>query len=340
MIKNASPILDALRKATVSEIAAVEFMEQQRWSGAPACPRCGAVEVYKMTSAGGGRNKDFRWRCRGCKQMFSVRTNTIFEESRLPLRVWVFAFWRAAASKKGCSALELAREMEITHKSALFVLRRIRHGLSANNNAPKLTGTIETDETYIGGKPRRPFGSKGWGRMPHARGPADKASVVGMVQRDGDVRFKLLDRVTSDRLGQFVAENADLTCRLITDEHLGYVRVGKAFQGGHETVNHSIGEYARPMSDVHSNTIEGVFSLLKRGVMGTFHSISRKHLPNYLNEFEFRWNTRKLDDGQRVAKAIRQVDGKRLEYRESVDNPPYLVPEWEWRVQPRAPFEG
>jgi transposase-like protein len=339
MIKNTSPILDALRKATVSEAAAVEFMEQQRWGDAPACPRCGAAEVYKMTSADGTRNKDYRWRCRGCKRMFTVRTGTIFEETRLPLRVWVFAFWRAAASKKGCSALELAREMEITHKSALFVLRRIRHGLGSGDvRQAKLTGTVETDEVYIGGKPRRPFGSKGWGRMPHSRGAADKVPVVGMVQRGGDVRFRMMDRITADRLAEVIAENADLTCRLITDEHAGYQRVGRAFQGGHETVNHSLGEYARAGSDVHSNTIEGVFSLIKRGVMGTFHSVSRKHIPNYLNEFEFRWNTRKLDDGQRVARAIRQVDGKRLEYRESVDNPPYFVPKWEWRVQPKAPF--
>jgi transposase-like protein len=129
MIKNASPILNALRKATVNEAVAVEFMEQHRWDNAPACPRCGAVEVYKMTSADGSRNKDYRWRCRGCKQMFTVRTGTIFEESRLPLRVWVYAFWKAASSKKGISALQLSREMEITHKSALFVLRRLRHGL-------------------------------------------------------------------------------------------------------------------------------------------------------------------------------------------------------------------
>lgn len=176
--------------------------------------------------------------------------------------------------------------------------------------------------------------------MPHNRGAADKAAVVSMVQRGGDVRFRLMDRITSDRLTEVIAEHADLTCRLITDEHQGYKRVGHVFEGGHETVNHSIGEYARPRSDVHSNTIEGVFSLIKRGGMGTFHSVSRKHIPNYLNEFEFRWNTRKLDDGQRVAMEIKQVDGKRLEYRESVDNPPYLVPEWEWRVQPKAPFEG
>lgn len=339
MIKNTSPILTALRKATISETAAVEFLEQHRWQGAAACPRCGAVEVYQMTSADGSRNKDYRWRCRGCKQMFTVRTGTIFEESRLPLRVWVYAFWKAASSKKGISALQLAREMEITHKSALFVLRRIRHGLSTNADAPKLVGTVEADETYIGGKPRRVMGSMGYGRKPYERGAADKAAVMGVVQRGGDVRFRMLDRVTSDRLSRFIAENADLTCRLITDEHAGYRGVGAAMAGGHESVKHSIGQYAKYGTDIHSNTVEGVFSLLKRGVMGTFHSVSRKHLPNYLNEFEFRWNTRKLDDGQRVAKAIRQVDGKRLEYRESVDNPPYLVPEFKWQVQAKAPFD-
>src|SRR5438067_3042820 len=322
MIKNASPILKALRAATQSETAAVEFLEQQRWGDAPACPRCGVADVYRMTAADGARNKDYRWRCRGCKQMFTVRTGTIFEESRLPLRVWVYAFWKACSSKKGISALQLSREMEITHKSALFVLRRIRHG-PGSENAPKLTGTIEADETYVGGRPRRFFGythKHKTGRGTH------KVPVMGVVQRGGDVRFRLLDRLTSDRLSEVLAENADLTCRLITDEYVGYQGVGKAFQGGHEAVKHAIGEYVRKGTDVHSNTIEGVFSLIKRGVMGTFHSVSRKHLPNYLNEFEFRWNTRKLDDGQRVARAIRQVDGKRLEYRESVDNPPYLVP--------------
>lgn len=337
MVKHTSPVLDALRTATTSERAAVEFLEQQRWGSAPACPRCGVVDVYQMTSADGNRNKDYRWRCRACKQMFTVRTGTIFEESRLPLRVWVSAFWRACASKKGISALQLSREMEITHKSALFVLRRIRHGMGASGEQPKLTGTVEADETYVGGKPRRSFG---YG-TPHKGGRGtEKIPVVGMVQRGGDVRFRMMDRLTADRLSDVLAENADLTCRLITDEYPAYARVGKAFAGGHHTTTHSAYEYVRPGTDIHSNTIEGVFSLIKRGVMGTFHSVSRKHLPNYLNECEFRWNTRKLDDGQRVAKAIQHVDGKRLQYRESVERPPYFVKAWEWQapIQPKAPF--
>src|SRR5262245_49458814 len=146
MVKNTSPILAALRRAAVNETLAVEVLEQQRWGDAPACPRCGDANVYKMQGADGQRNADYRWRCKGCKQMFTVRTGTIFEESRLPLRVWVYAFWKAASSKKGISALQLSREVEITHKSALFVLRRIRHGLSSEGQR-KLTGTVEADET-------------------------------------------------------------------------------------------------------------------------------------------------------------------------------------------------
>jgi transposase-like protein len=145
-----------------------------------------------------------------------------------------------------------------------------------------------------------------------------------MVQRGGDVRFQMLERITADQLNKFIAENADLSCRIITDEFNLYNKVGRKFEGGHHVVKHSAGEYVKPGTDVHSNSIEGVFSLIRRGVMGTFHSVSKKHLPNYLNEFQFRWNTRKLDDGQRVSAAIKKIDGKRLEYRESVDNPPYL----------------
>jgi len=146
-----------------------------------------------------------------------------------------------------------------------------------------------------------------------------------------------MERVTSENIGRFVAENADLSCRMIADDLNVYKGVGKFFRGGHEVVTHSTGESVRRGTDVHSNTVEGVFSLIRRGMMGTFHSVSRKHLPNHLNEFQFRWNTRKVDDGQRVSTAIQTIIGKRLEYRESVDNPPYLVP-----LPPKqldAPFE-
>lgn len=319
MTKRTSPVLSALRAASLDESLAVAFFEQHRWGKAPACPRCGSAGVYQMTGANGKRNADYRWRCRDCKKMFTVRTGTAFEETRLPMRVWAHALWRSAASKKGVSALQLSREAEITHKSALFVLRRIRHGMGvATVNAPKLQGTVEADETFVGGKLIR--GSQ-MGRAPF---DADnKTPVLGMVQRDGDVRLRMMERLTAKALGKHLIENADLTCRLVTDQWRSYEGPGTAFEGGHHTVNHSRSEYVR--GDVYTNTIESVFSLIKRGVMGTFHSITRKHLPNYLNEFEYRWNTRKLTDGERISKAVRALEGKRLTYRESVDNPPYLV---------------
>jgi transposase-like protein len=329
MIKNRSAVLEALKNAAVSEKLAVEFLEKQRWGNEPACPKCGSVEVYMMMGRDGNRNKDYRWRCRGCSVLFSVRTSTVFEETRLPLRVWVYAIWKACSSKKGISALQLSREMEITHKSALFILRRIRHGLGEMNE-PKLTGTVEVDEVYVG--PRRP---RYKGISKQGRGTL-KTPVVGMVQRGGDVRFQMLERITADQLNKFIAENADLSCRIITDEFNLYNKVGRKFEGGHHVVKHSAGEYVKAGTDIHSNSIEGVFSLIRRGVMGTFHSVSKKHLPNYLNEFQFRWNTRKMDDGQRVSAAIKKIDGKRLEYRESVENPPYLPKP---AAQMKAPFE-
>lgn len=319
MKKAKSTVLESLRQATVDEATAVAFLENQRWANAPSCPHCESEKVYHMKDRRGERNKDYRWRCRGCGQMYSVRTKSVLEETRLPLRVWVYAIWKAASSKKGISALQLSREMEITHKSALFVLRRLRHGLD-EVEPQKLTGTVETDEVYLGGRPRYSHVA-GRGRA------SEKTPVIGMVQRDGDVRFRVMERLTADRVGEFIAENADHTCRIITDQFGTYraLKLGEYFEGGHETVNHSKKEYVRVGTDVHSNTIEGVFSLIQRGIMGTFHSVSRKHLPNYLNEFQFRWNTRKLDDGERVSRVVKQLVGKRLEYRESVENPPYLA---------------
>lgn len=330
MVKNASPILAALKAATQSEAAAVAFLEQQRWGDTPACPLCGSTNYYQMANQKeGGRNKDYRWRCRDCRKMSTVRAGTVFEETRLPLRVWVYAFWRACASKKGISALQLSREMEITHKSALFVLRRIRHGLGydATIDPKMLIGTVEVDETFVGGKPR-------FRNMTTESVIKEKTPVIAMVERGGAVRYKAVPSATADVVADVVARNASITARLVTDESLIYKRVGREFIGGHFSVTHSKKEYVKPGTDIHTNTVEGVFSLLKRGIYGTFHSVSKKHLPNYLNEFEFRHNTRKMNDGERVNRAIQRVDGKRLTYRESVDNPPYAV----LPKQPLAPF--
>jgi transposase-like protein len=179
MKRERSAVLEALRNAAVDESKSANFFEEQRWGKCPACPRCGDVSVYPMMGRDGQRNKDYRWRCRGCKEMFTVCTGTIFEETRLPLRVWVYALWKACSSKKGISALQLSREMEITHKSALFVLRRIRHGVG-DTEQPRMKGTVEVDEFYVGGKPRYKGTSmpgKGSNRTP----------VVGIVRVAGTI---------------------------------------------------------------------------------------------------------------------------------------------------------
>lgn len=164
-----SPILDELRRACMDEPAAVAFMERHRWGDSPACPRCGDMAVYQMGSMEGGRNIDYRWRCRGCKRMFTVRTGTVMEETRLPLRAWCFAFWKACASKKGVSAMQIHRETEISYKSALYLMHRIRHAMGTESGV-KLSGTVEADETYVGGKPR--YSSAASGKWPPAPSPS------------------------------------------------------------------------------------------------------------------------------------------------------------------------
>ncbi len=305
------PIIAALPKACSDEKTAVEFMEKQRWGAHPACPRCGDLDVYQMKdSKTGERQAGYRWRCHGCKEQFTVRIGTVFEESRIPMRHWCFAFWRASTSKKGVSALEIHRQTGISYKSALFMMHRIRFAMTETDPSP-LTGTVEADEVFIGGR-NRPFNNSRKSRK------IEKTAVVGMKERGGRVRPRIVADVTANSLKNVLRANVDKSARVYTDEWLGYrAWVGKEFAGGHETVRHSTHEYAR--GDVHTNSIEGFFGMLRRGLDGIYHSVSRKHLHRYLGEFEFRHNYRKLSDGERAQLAIRSANHKRLMYREVVE---------------------
>jgi transposase-like protein len=306
-----SEIVKALPGACTDEAAAVEFLEQQRWCGVPACPHCGDTDVYQMRDARTRqRSKRFLWRCHGCKRQFTVRVGTVFEDSRIPLRHWCYAFWAACASKKGVSALQIHRQTGVSYKSALFLMHRIRWAMKQPTNGKPLKGIVEADETYVGGKPKRGFGIAGRGTK--------KTPVVAVVERGGGVRVRAVTEVTSRNLGAHLFGNVERSARLITDEFLAYRGIGEAFGSGHDTVKHTAGEYAR--GDVHTNTVECFFSLLKRGLYGTFHSVSKRHLHRYLDEFAFRWDTRKMDDGERTGAAIRGAEGKRLLYREPTRN--------------------
>jgi transposase-like protein len=299
------PTLEAIPLACADEKAAVEFMEGQRWGEHPACPRCGSLNVYQMRdSKTGERQADYRWRCREKhpSQQFTVRTGTVFEDSRAELRHWCFAFWRASTSKKGVSALEIHRQTGLSYKSALFMLHRIRFAMSDSVIGP-LGGEVEVDETYVGGKPRYKGVSK------RGRG-TKKQCVLAMVERGGRVKTRPIANVTGKTLKDAIREDVHPSARIITDENSAYTGIGSEFAGGHQTVCHSAREYVR--GDVHSNTIEGFFSTVKRGINGIYHAVSKEHLHRYMAEFEFRYNNRNLEDGERLSLAIRASDGKRL----------------------------
>ena len=301
------PVIERMPAACSDEGKAVAFMEELRWGDHPACPLCGDLNVYKMTGKDGARAAGYRWRCRGCKQMYSVRKGTVMEDSAIPFRHWCFAFWRASASKKGVSALEIHRYTGVSYKSALFLMNRIRYAMEAGPGP--LSGIVEVDETYVGGKPRY----KGTGKT--GRG-TKKTPVLAMVERGGRVRAQVLPNITAKTLTPAVVKAVHHSARIYTDEYAGYNHIGRRFKRGHETVAHGKREYAR--GDVHTNTIEGFFSILKRGINGIYHAVSKKHLHRYLSEFTFRYSNRELGDGARVALAVKQADGKRLMYSDVV----------------------
>lgn len=303
-----SEVVKKIPLACSDELAAVELFEKLRWGNHPGCVHCGSVNVYKMTDAKTGqRNSRFLWRCHDCKKQYTVRIGTVYEESRIELRHWAFAFWRASTSKKGVAALEIMRQCQISYKSALFLMNRIRFAMAPENPAAdKLKGTVECDETYVGGKPRNK------GRNVRGKG-TKKVPVFVAVERNGRIRRRVLTDVTGKTLKSAVREFVEKQARLMTDDFPAYRIVGSEMEGGHHTVTHSTKEYAR--GDVHTNTAESSFALLKRGIVGIYHSVSKEYLHRYLWQADFLWNLRRANDGERTIVAIRAAEGKRLMYQ-------------------------
>jgi transposase-like protein len=301
-----SAVIGEIPLACANELAAVEFFERQRWGKTPCCVHCGSVGVYKMIDAKTGeRNKRFLWRCRDCGKQYTVRIGTVYEESRIELRHWCYAFWRASTSKKGVSAWEIKRQCQISYKSALFLMNRIRFAMAPDGESPKLTGTVECDETYVGGKPRFRGNNK------RGRGTS-KTPVFAAVERGGQIRRRVVADVTGETLKEAIRDEVDIQARLITDDFWAYKGIGSEYAGGHDSVCHSTREYAR--GDVHTNTAESSFALVKRGIMGIYHNVSREYLHRYLWQFDFIWNNRDMNDGERTVAAIQSAEGKRLMY--------------------------
>jgi transposase-like protein len=292
-----------------NELAAVEFLENTRWGECPCCVHCGSVAVFQLKDKKTGeRNKRFLWKCKDCKKQYTVRIGMVCEESRIPLRHWCLAFWLMSVSKKGVSALQVMRQTGISYKSALFLVHRIRFAMAPASEQPKLSGVVECDETCVGGKPRL-------GTGPHKRGLGTvKTPVFIMVERGGNIRRQIMPNVTAKNVKAAIREMVSKNAEIHTDENRVYQGLGNEF-AGHGTVCHRAYEYSR--EGVHNNTAESSNALLKRGLMGVYHAVSKQHLHRYVAEFDFRWNARKMNDGERTELAIRSADGKRLMYRET-----------------------
>jgi len=289
------------------EESARKHLEKLRWKHGVYCPHCGCIGAYKLEpkpdSKRPGRKGLYKCKEGTCRKQFTVTVGSIFEDSHIPLHKWLNAMHLMCASKKGMSAHQLHRMMDVTYRSAWFMAHRIRHAMTHPIFIEKLKGVVEADETYFGGK-------SGRRDMKHN---TVKVPVFSLVERQGVARSFKIDRVTAANLKQKLGENVDSDAHIMTDSHPGYKGVKRRF-ASHEMVNHAAGEYVRGAA--HTNTVEGFFSILKRGVYGVYHHISPDHLQRYLAEFDFRYSNRKVTDELRAETALKAAEGKRLTYKD------------------------
>ena len=294
------------------EEAAFAFLESVIWTDGPVCGKCGCSgRITKVKANAEKRIRVGLYRCGDCKSQFRVTVGTVFEHIRIPLHKCLQAAHLMCSSKKGISAHQISRILEVQYKTAWFLCHRIREAMRDDKSIDFLGGAnkvVEADETYIGGKAKN---------RAH-REPAKKKAVLSLVERDGRVRSFHVANVTAESVKPLIAKNADKASMLMTDESPIYTRIGKEF-AGHGKVNHSANEYARLGGFVGINASENFFSIVKRGIVGTYHSVSEAHLHRYLAEFDFRYNNRSrlgCEDSERAYRAITGVVGKRLKYRQ------------------------
>ena len=304
--------LKKLAREYASEDKARELLESMLWPKGPVCPHCkNATDkpIYKLQPSKFSKSpaRSGVYKCGACRKQFTVTVGTVFEGSHIPISTWLMAIFILCSSKKSISSKQLERMLGVTYKTAWFMSHRIRHAMTPDHKtAPKLTGTVEVDETFVGGV--------GDTRTKNVR----HTPVVVLVEREGAARVKVIASVTQHNLGKCLHECVDKSAVVNTDEHPGYKNPLKQWKA-HHAVNHSKVEYHRTNPDgtiCTTNSAESFFSLLKRGVYGSWHHVSREHLPKYANEFAFRWTHRKVTDGKRMETFLPLIVGKRMMYRQ------------------------
>jgi transposase-like protein len=286
-----------------NEETCVQFVAAMRWTDGVTCPKCQSKNIAFVKSRA-------VWQCKGCRKQFSVKAGTIFEDSPIKLSQWLCAMWLIVNAKNGISSYEVARSLGVTQKTAWFMMHRIRLALQKGSIERKLSGEVEADETYIGGKARNMHKDK-QRKVLKAEGSFRKAVVMGMLERDGEVRAKVLKVASAKVLAREIRANVEPGSTLYTDQLASYTRVGQEY--AHHVINHAQ-EYVR--GNVHTNSIENFWSLLKRGIKGTYVSVEPFHLFRYLDEQSFRFNTRKGNDQGRFMEAMSSIAGKRVQYKE------------------------
>lgn len=292
----------------LTEDEARAILEQIRWPKGPICPHCQSQNVTRIV-AKSKKVRDGLIQCKDCRKQFTVTVGTIMQGSHITLRQWIQAFHSMSSHKKGVSALQLQRNLGLhSYNSAWHLAHRIRLAMQTDPIASALKKIVEVDETYVGGKPR-PGNKK---KSKRGRG-TEKTPVLALVERGGKVVSKPVENVSAKRLKGAIRELVDREAVIMTDELRSYQGLDKEFKGGHKTVKHGEGEFVK--DGTHTNTAESYFALLKRGIHGTFHHISKKHLFRYCGEFDFRWDRRKTGDGDRATEAIKGIVGKSLSYR-------------------------
>jgi transposase-like protein len=300
-----------------NEDAAYERLEAIVWPGGPTCPHCGNLDGRRIHRIEGKTARKGLLRCNECGEQFRVTVNTIFEHSKIPLHKWFQVAHLMASSKKGISSHQVHRTLKVTYKTAWFMTHRLREAMRDGHFSTPLGGegkTVEIDETFVGGLEKNKHRSK---RQHRGTGGVGKEAVLSLVERGGKVRSHHIQAVTANNLRPIVKAQIECASYVMTDEGGAAKKVGGEF-AKHEFVNHGAGEYVRGAA--HINKAEGYFSIFKRGIYGTYHHVSQRHLKRYLAEFDFRYNERSalgVEDSERTTKALSGIVGKRLMYRDS-----------------------